>query len=138
MTDAFIGRGTFKVGDGAAPEVFTAVEEYLNVTPPGVTNTVVDATNADSTIKEYIYGLSDTDEVELECNYLPAGTIQALLKTNVGAKTETNVQFVITDGTTTETYDFAVLPLSWRIGANVEEKNSITFTMRVTGAITES
>lgn len=138
MSSAFIAGLTFKVGDAASPEAYTAIEESISVSGIGLTNPLVDVTNFDSTAKEYIAGLADGTEITVECNYLPAATIQGTLKTNTNAGTNTNIQALITDGTTPKTFTFAVIPLSWVINPQVEDKNTITFTMKITGSITEA
>lgn len=138
MTSAFISGLTFKVGDGASPQVYSAIEEAISVSGVGLTNPLIDATNYDSTAKEYIAGLADGTEVTVECNYLPNATVQATLKTNTNAGTTTNIQVLITDGVTPKTFTFDVIPLSWVINPQVEDRNTLTFTMKITGSIIEA
>lgn len=139
MTAAFISGTTVKLGDGASPLVYSAIEEIISISGVGKTNPLIDATNLDSTAKEYIAGLADGTEITLECNLLTTGgTQQGALKTAVNAGTNKSIQITITDGSTPEIYTFLVIPLSWVINPQVEDRNTITFTMKITGSITQS
>jgi predicted secreted protein len=69
--DAF---GTiFQRGDGAATEVFTSIANVTNITPPGIERETYDVTAHDSpdAWREFIGGLKDGGEVEIELNYDP-------------------------------------------------------------------
>lgn len=60
-------------GDGAGPEVFTAIANVTDITPPGLERETYDVTAHDSeeAWREFIGGLKDGGEVELELNYDP-------------------------------------------------------------------
>lgn len=81
MTSAVLGAGTlFKVGTTASPESYETVGEVVNIGPVGSTAELIDVTNMDSgTDKEYIAGLQDGDEVEIEFNWTK-GTQQVTLR----------------------------------------------------------
>jgi len=136
MSSAFLNGVTIKRGDGAGTEVFTAISEVLSMSGLGKTNPLVEVTSFDSTGREYIAGLADGTEIALECNYLPADTQQQGLISDVDAGTVRNFQILITDGTTPKTYAFAVTPLSWVINPSFDDKNTLTFTLKISGAIT--
>ena len=136
MTSAFINGVTFKRGDGEASEAFTTVGEILSMSGIGKANPLVEVTSFDSTAREYIAGLADGTEVALECNYLPANTAQQGLVSDVDAGTTRNIQVAITDGVTPKTYSFAVTPLAWVLNPSFDDKNSISFTLKISGAIT--
>lgn len=136
-TNAFYGGLTFKLGDGAGSEVFTALEEVTEVSGLGEMLELIETTHFGSGgSKEYIAGLADGKEISVTCNHVAGATQQGFAKTNKG---ETgNIQVDITDGSTTETYDFAAVYMGWEITPNVSDKNSIAFTFKITGGITES
>lgn len=138
MSSAFINGVTIKRGDGGATEVFTAISEVNSMSGLGKTNPLVEVTSFDSTGREYIAGLADGTEITLECNYLPADTQQQGLISDVDAGTNRNLEVDVTDGTTPKTYAFAVTPLSWVINPSYEDRNTITFTLKISGAITVS
>lgn len=141
MTD-FIGGLQFKLGDGGDPtEVFTKINGLVSLTGFGKTNPLVDVTDFDSTAKEYIAGLADGSEVTTEFHYDAAAATNTqleALQTAVDNKTNKNVQVTVSDGTNTDTYDFAVVPLSWVVNGGPEEKGTISFTLKISGAITKS
>jgi predicted secreted protein len=60
-------------GDGAGIETFTAIANVTDITPPGLERETYDVTAHDSeeAWREFIGGLKDGGEVELELNYDP-------------------------------------------------------------------
>ncbi|MGA5669017.1 phage tail tube protein [Streptomyces pseudogriseolus] len=60
-------------GDGAGTEVFTPIANVTNITPPGIERETYDVTAHDSPDgwREFIGGLKDGGEVEIELNYDP-------------------------------------------------------------------
>lgn len=138
-TSAFLGGSgnvTFKVGNGAGTEVFTAIEEMQSLSGLGQTNELVPVTHFASTANEYIAGMADGSEITVQCNLVQGATVQGTVLTKVKAKESGNVQIVITDGTTSETYSFAVAYLGWTVEPQVSAQNTISFTMKISGDIT--
>lgn len=60
-------------GDGATPEVFTPLANVTDITPPGIERETYDVTAHDSpdAWREFIGGLKDGGEVEIDINYDP-------------------------------------------------------------------
>ncbi|MEV8552560.1 phage tail tube protein [Streptomyces glaucescens] len=60
-------------GDGAGTEVFTAIANVTNITPPSIERETIDVTAHDSPDgwREHVGGLKDGGEVEIELNYDP-------------------------------------------------------------------
>lgn len=144
MSD-FIGGVLFKHGDAASPEVFTSVNGLISLSGFGKTNPLVDVTDFDSTAREYIAGLADGTEITAEFNEdLVSGTNTKLvaLCTAVDNKTNFNAQITVSDSgnspTNTDTYSFAVVPLSWVINPSYDDKVTRTVTMKISGAITKT
>lgn len=139
MTQAFYGGVTFKRGDGGGPEVFTSVGEVYSLSGLGKTNDLIEATNFDSgSSREYIAGLADGQEITVECNYLPNNTEQTALISDVDAGVNRNIQIVLTDGVTPKTFDLTVTCLSWVINPAVDDRNTISFGLKISGDITIS
>lgn len=138
-TSAFIGGGgnvTFKIGDGGGPETFTALEEVQSISGLSETNELIEVTHFGSTAKEYIGGLADGSEVTVQCNLVQGATQQQYVLARCKAKDSGNVQVVVTDGTTSEDYDFSVAYLSWSVEPQVSGQMTLTFTMKISGGIT--
>lgn len=137
-TASFTGGLTFKMGDGASPEVFTAIEEVRSLGGFGKTNPLIDATSHDSTAKEYIAGLADGAEITVEClrvHESPASEQDDLI-TAVNNGTTKNFQVILTNGTLSKTYSFAAVCLSWNITPSYDDANMISFSLKISGDIT--
>jgi hypothetical protein len=137
MSDAFTCGLTFKRGDGEITEAFTTVGEVKSLSGLGKTNELVEVTNFDSNcVKEYIPGLADGQEIAIECNYVPLDTEQQALIADVNSRNNRNFQFVMTDGTTTHTFDFGGACLSWVINPSIDDAHTISFTVKMSGDVT--
>lgn len=138
-TATFKGGLTVSFGDNASPEVFSTIEEVNSLSGFGVTNPLIDATSHDSTAREYIAGLPDGAELTVECNRVhTASNIQDDVKTAVDAGSTRNFRIALTDGTTAKQYDFSAVCLSWAETPSYDDKNMISFTLKISGSITES
>ena len=138
MSSAFLNGVTIKRGDGEESETFTAFPEVISFSGLGKTNPLIDVTSFDSTGREYIAGLADGTEVTMEANYLPGDTQQAGLISDVDSGLNRNFEITITDGTSTKVYTVTFTCLSWTINPSYEDKNTISFTLKISGAITVS
>ena len=135
----FKGGFRFKVGDGESSETFTALEGMRGAPQIGKTNPLIDTTDFDSNSREYMAGLSDGQEITIDCKKdLSSGTQQAVLVGHVNAGTNVNCEAVWTDGTNTTTYAFAVTAIGYSNQPSYEDVNMISFTLKITGDITES
>lgn len=136
MTQARLGfGGTFKVGNGASPEVFTAVAEVIDVPPIGESAALVDASNLDSANQtlEYIAGAKDGIEFTVEMNLLPANL--STIVTNFQAQTTKNYQITIPTSPV-KTFAFAAVPLGWTVTGPHADKMTLSANFKVTGAVT--
>jgi len=73
-SSAFWAYGSLlQIGDGATPEVFTAVAEITDLTPPNMSRDSIEVTTLNSTsgYREFIAGWRDGGEVSLTANWLP-------------------------------------------------------------------
>lgn len=138
MTAAFTGGLTFST-DAVLADTFVALTETFSVTGIGKTNETIDATSFDSAnSKEYIGGLSDGSEITVECNLVAGNAQQTAVIAKVDARTNFQIEFLITDGTTPKTYAFTVAPVSWTINPAVGDKHTLSFALKISGAITVS
>ena len=90
---SFKGVGTIlERGDGASPEVFTAIAKIVSVSGPEESKDELDDTTLDSAggYKEFVSGLKDGGSMTLALNYNPADTGQAALQTDYAAGTKQN------------------------------------------------
>ncbi|RLA58683.1 MAG: hypothetical protein DRQ89_15085 [Epsilonproteobacteria bacterium] len=136
MSDAFLNGVTISRGDGGGTEIFNQMLEIISLSGLGKVNPLVEVTSFDSTVREYIAGLADGTEVTMEANYLPADTEQQGLIADVDAGLNRNFEILITDGVTPLTYSVTFTCLGWVINPSYDDRNTITFTLKISGAIT--
>lgn len=78
-SDAAIAYGTLiQFGTGASPEVWTTVAEVTNISGPGMSRELPDATHMESPggWREQIGGLKDAGEITIDANHLPNNATQ--------------------------------------------------------------
>lgn len=144
MSNAFLNGVTISRSANSSPYSFSGIPEVTNMSGLGKTNPLVDVTSFDSSAREYIAGLADGKEVTLECNYLPGNTVQDAIVSDVDSGTNFAMQVVVENpnsGTSpfaTDTFTFLVTPLDWELGVSYEDKNTISFVLKISGDITVS
>lgn len=137
MTQAVSGFGAVvKRGDGASPEVFTAISEVMN---PNFNRSfgVVDVTHHQSTgrAREKIATLHDS-QLTFDVNLLPVD--HANLENDHQARTLRNFQFDVPDEASgTKTYQFSALVSTLNSSHPVDGKLSASVTLDISGQVTE-
>ena len=130
-TEAAIGYGvTFAVGDGETVETFTALDvEITSITPPGFSRDAIDATHTDSpdTFREYIAGLMDAGEVQIEFNFVPASSDPLVTALTAGLQ---NYQITFPNDVT---WTFGAICTGYSPSAPVEGKMTANATFKVSG-----
>jgi hypothetical protein len=137
-TLANIGRWKFRLGSTASPIVYADLEEVFSISGLGKTNNLVDVTNFDSDegTMEYIAGLSDGQEVTIECNYIPGATNQTAMIAAIDAQTNRAFQVAYIGSSPNEVFNFQGVPLGWVVTPSPTEQNTISFTVKISGDIT--
>lgn len=137
-TDEILGYGaTLKVGNGASPEVFTAIAKLTSIKPGKMTTGVVDKTHLVSpdTHREKKPGIKDTAAFTATGAYLPLNTTQG--SSGIGLaklwkdRTISNFQVVVPDGLGTTLLEFEAFVSGLEIGS-VEVDKDIMFTAEFT------
>ncbi len=137
MTQATIANRELRYESVASPASYNKIPEILSMSGFGELSELVDVTNLDSAgNKEYIAGLADGQEFTAECNHLDGNVDQEAIKTAQG--TTINMQYARTDSSPETVANFAAVVLGYEETPGVSEQNRITFTFKITGAITES
>ncbi len=135
-TRAFVGGWGFFIGGAGSPTVFTQICPVFSISGVGKTNELIDSTTfCSGGVKEYIPGLADGTEMAIEANYEPADTGLADFISAVNNKQTRDFQLVVTDGTTTKTFTLRAAALKWEIGPSVDNKNTISFSAKISGDI---
>lgn len=137
-TSAFIGAGNvaFSVATVDSPASFDALPEVISISGLGAQNELVDATHFDSTAREYIAGLADGVEVTVECNYVQNNAVQERIIADVAARNTVNCQAIFDFASPQASFSFAAVALGWQIAPSVDDRQTISFTFKISGSIT--
>lgn len=136
-TSAFVGDFTFAVATVSSPASYDTLTECFSISGLGATNELVDATHFGSGgSREYVSGLSDGVEFSVECNYVQNDTVQERVIADVAAKNTVACKVTITDGSPESTLTFSAVALGWQISPAVDDRNTISFTFKISGSIT--
>lgn len=137
-TAANISNFKFKLGTTASPQVLTDIEEVLSVSGVGKTNQLLDVTNFDSDAgtREYIAGLAEGDEITVECNYKPGGTMQTVAMASVDSGLTKMAKLLYSGSSPNRSWSFNVVCLGYTVVPSSTEQNRITFTYKISGAVT--
>lgn len=142
-TDAFVGNVFLWRGNGGSPEDFTQVCQTFGISGLGEANEQIEATTfCSGGVKEYIAGLADGTEFNLELNFIAKDTadraIQAQFIADVKAKRVRSFEVRCdgdNDGVTDMTFHFRATCLSWTLNPSPSAKNSISFGLKISGSI---
>lgn len=133
-TSAFIGHGaTFGIGNGATPtEAFTTVAEVTSISMPSLSRDTVDVTDMASTerYRQFIAGLRDGGEVELELALTAAGYTALLAKYNQNAAN--NYKITLPDSPASSLV-FSGLLTDLPGELPLDDKSSLSVTFKVSG-----
>ncbi len=140
MAKSYAAKGTtISMGDGASPEVFTAIAHINDVDGPGSKRETVDVTHHGSTSKEFVATLLDSGEVKFQINYDPAEATHKnaagglIFAHEAGTVKNFKIAFpaLVAAGPT-----FAAIVTDFQTKAPVAGKLSAEVTLKISGAIT--
>jgi hypothetical protein len=102
----------------------------------GQTNDLVDATHFGSGgNREYIPGLADGEEVSIECNYVGGATQQEAFITDVKNKATNSFQVLHDASSPNVLFEFDAACISYVVNPSVDGRDTITFTVKISGDI---
>jgi hypothetical protein len=134
VATAIIGYGTlFSFGNGATPEVFTALAEVVDVTPPSDTVDIIETTHMTSPnrTKEFIAGLNDPGECSFDIHFIPGAGDDAVIQTRRNLGTKNNYRITWSNGVT---WTFAGILTGYTPSAPVNDRMTATVTFKVTSS----
>lgn len=135
-TSAAIGHGTlFKVGDGADPEVFTALAQQVEVSGFEITMDSVEGTHMGSTdgFREFVAGLGDAGEIPVTANFIEDGADIPAQFTNMKARTTKNYQLAFPGGAV---FQCAGIVTNISVASPMDDKMTVSFTFKMSGVPT--
>ena len=140
-TEAQIGLGAeFWLDNNVGPPaVLTKLGEILSITPPNSQTEEVDATHFGSLNRrrEYISGLIDDGEGQIEMNYVPGSITDALIRGAQTSGLSKNYKIVIPDGAGAWNITGACIVKGYERNIPIDDRMTATLTVRFTGAVTE-
>lgn len=124
-------------GDGAIPEVFTAIADVTNISGPGLSRETLDVTSHDSPDgwMEFLGGLKDPGEVSADINYQPSE--HDTLIDDFEDTEPRNYQLVFPDPDTT-TWTFPAILTGFEPEAPYDDKLAASLTYKLSGKPTLS
>jgi hypothetical protein len=139
MSEASRSKGTLiKMGDGASPEVFSAIAEVLSIGGPNETREKIDVThlNSPGDYREFLMSFIDPGEIPLEVNFIPGNATQDYSTGMLAAQaagTLKNWQLVFPTSPA-KTYAFAAYVQGFSLPTAVGAQLKATFTLARSGA----
>lgn len=122
----------------ASPITYTSIANVMSISGLGGQKSDIDITNFDSTAKEFLVGLEDSGQVQVEINYGPAETTHTTLW---GLKETGALRTwrIVHPGTSPAPYfQFAATVQQFQINFQTDDVVRATVTLRVSGSITKS
>lgn len=125
-----------KRGDGASPEVFTAIAEVFAANLPSLSRAALDATSHDSAdaFREFVGGLAEGGEISVEAHYLPANATHGFstgLGSDFNDKTVRNFKMVLPNSL--GTWAFSALVTKYNPTSPVDGKMTLSVTLKISG-----
>ena len=108
------------------------ISDVLSITAPSVSVTTIEASNLDSTWKTFIGGLKDGGDLTFELAYDPSDSGHQQILADAGAG-ELACTVTWSDAKTTE---FGAIITSLSTGAAMDDKLTLSATMKITGSVT--
>jgi hypothetical protein len=137
MNDAVRSKGSkFYIGDDSSPVVYTQVKGVTNFSGVDGAASDIDITDLDSLAKEYLPGLVDNGQFNIETNYLANDPGQIDMRTARAAGTE-NVPFKLDKIEDGKTLFFFGNVKTAPISGAVDAKLSGSFNIKITGVVVE-
>ena len=121
-----------------SPGEYHEIEEVTNISGPDGTANTIDVTHLRSTAKEYLPGLGDFGQIQMTCNYVGQPQQIALLtmfQTNADPEEFRLYLPVNSQLTSFDRFTFDASVTQWQLGAVVDDKQTLSITLKVTGTV---
>ena len=121
-----------------SPSAFSKIENVTNIQGPDGTAPLIDVSTLESTRKEYLSGLGDSGQMQIDCNFT-AGTQQLDIKRMFDntADAESFALQIPTDSTKSlfHTFQFLAVCTKWGLKAAVNNKVDLSMVIQTTGGV---
>lgn len=140
-TKRFAQGAKLRIGNGdGPPETFSAIGNIQDIQTPSATTDLIDVTDHDSPggRKEYLAGLTDSDEMTFTLNWDPEDTVHDDVESRVGENANFTLELnnkVTTKGTT---YAFSAVIRKFVGRAPINGQHTAEITLKPSGAVTKT
>ena len=128
---------TIAVGSAGSPDALVTIPEVINISGPDGQATLIDITNLSSTGKEYLIGLKDEGQVQLDISYVPDNAVHMVLRAAFSNRTLLPYRITFTDTVPATYWHFSAYVMGFSVSAGLDQALKATCTLKITGAITE-
>ena len=140
-TKRFAQGAKLRIGDGGTPtEVFDAIGNIQDIQTPSSTTDLIDVTDHDSPggRKEYLAGLTDSDEVTFTINWDPEDTVHADVESRVGENANFELELNNKISTKGTTYAFNAVLRKFVGKAPINGQFTAEITLKPSGSVTKT
>lgn len=136
MSDAIETQGFLvQIGNSDSPLTYTDVGEVKTFTAFDGSATEIDITHLQSTAKEFLMGLQDNGNFNMDLNYLPADAGQVLVRAAKASRAIQDWKLTFSDNTTATFQGFVTTaPRTGGVDAVVDT----SFVIRISGDVTDA
>ena len=136
MSDAIETQGfQVDIGNGDSPLTYTEISEVKTFNAFDGSAAEIDITHLKSTAKEFIMGLQDFGNFNMDLNYLSADAGQVLVRAAKASRELQDFKLTFSDATTAIFQGFVTTaPRTGGVDAAVET----AFTLRISGDVTDA
>lgn len=126
-----------RVGDGASPNVYTAIAGVVSFSGPSGSRQVIDVTTLASTGREKQVGIPDYGQVTFELIYDGDQATNTSLYDDFQNGTIRDFQLVFSDSPE-EVFSFAAFVLAYSYTANIDDVVRASVTLEIDGPVTDN
>lgn len=132
-------QGTkLKLAGTSSPITYTAMANVTSISGLGGQKGDIDITNFDSTAKEFLTGLEDPGQVQVEINYSPSDTTQNTLWTLKDSGDLRSWRIQLSGASPAPYFGFSATVQQFQVNFQTDDVVRATVTLRVSGSITKS
>lgn len=131
----------FLVGDGASPEVFTAVAQLKSIGDLDLTRSKIDTTLLSSLVTTAQAGLTSVSDIAVVVNYDDSEATQSAFWTKITTAQQSDVNYRIDldDGSPSTTFTFAAQIVGFRLtGFTTDSLQEGEFTLAINSEPTKA
>lgn len=120
----------------ASPITYTSLANVVSISGLGGQKGDIDITNFDSTAKEFLVGLEDSGQVQVEINYAPGDATQDTLWGLKETGTLRGWRIRLSGTSPYKYFAFSATVQQFQVNFQTDDVIRATVTLRVSGAIT--